>query len=298
MRFLFVVLNLFVVLAATEFKIELSATDNGRPVPKEELTLSRLDDVVGNSFGDGGNVLGRRKVAERNAVGPAATSTYVQPPPNPTAMSNNWCGSVNKRVNSTSRIKEIRGWFMHPNCRVRYDQELRQAAAPWIGISGKNGTILQAGTYCQCENWAGKVTNFAWLQWSPRGSWVLDAFPIKPGDSINVTMTLITEDSAKIIIENQSRGYVHIAQFTAGDPLFGVEAIWVVEAPNLGGYQALYPRFDGMWLQDAKATMENGTNLGILGATQWNVRHGCKAWEYDDTNVEIIQLWPSTGATS
>jgi hypothetical protein len=76
-----------------------------------------------------------------------------------------------------------------------------------------------------------------------------------------------------------------------GNELIGTEAVWVTEAPVLNGFQSWYPRYDTIWITEAAATRADGSKIGIMGATQWQVRGQCKSWEYDDTAVELIQIW-------
>jgi hypothetical protein len=76
-----------------------------------------------------------------------------------------------------------------------------------------------------------------------------------------------------------------------GNEIIGTEAVWVAEAPVLNGFPAIYPRYDSIWFQRASAKREDGSNLGILGATQWQVRNQCRSWEYDDETLELIQIW-------
>ncbi|KAK4451018.1 concanavalin A-like lectin/glucanase domain-containing protein [Podospora aff. communis PSN243] len=260
--------------------IAVSGTQDGVPLPAEELTFSEFEDGViglldfrpsGTVGGEGGN---------RVAAAVAA---------NPTAASNNWCGSINKTP-ATNRIKSITATWQHPNCRVQTDKELRQAISPWVGMT--NGTApIQAGSYCQVKNWAGKVDHFVWWQWFGHGTQIMNDFPVDPGDQMQATITMPTPTSAVIYLANFSKGRSLTFDLKNGNEIIGTEAVWVAEAPILNGFQAIYPRYDSIWFQRASATREDGSNLGIIGATQWQVRNQCRSWEYDDETLELIQIW-------
>jgi len=101
-------------------------------------------------------------------------------------------------------------------------------------------------------------------------------------------------------ITNFSKASSRIVNFSHGTEIVGIDAIWVFEASILGNGAPMYPRFDSTWITEAAATLQDGSKLGIIGATQWGVRGQCRSWEYDNTSVEIIQLWPgvSSGAVS
>ncbi|KAK0622433.1 concanavalin A-like lectin/glucanase domain-containing protein, partial [Immersiella caudata] len=202
---------------------------------------------------------------------------------NPTAASNNWCGSINKTP-ATNRVKFITATWQHPNCRVQTDKELRQAISPWVGIN--NGTApIQAGSYCQVKNWAGKVDHFVWWQWFGHGTQILNYFQVDPGDWVQANISMPTPTSADIYIANFSKQRSLTFKLKNGNEIIGSEAIWVAEAPVLNGFQAIYPRYDSIWFQQAAATREDGSNLGVLGATQWQVRGQCRSWEYDDATL-------------
>ena len=103
------------------------------------------------------------------------------------------CSSINKSTPS-NRVKTITGAWQHPNCRMQTDKELRQAAAPWVGLS--NGTaMLQAGSYCQVKNWAGGVDHFIWWQWYSHGTQTQTSFTVALGDWLMINITMHTTSS-------------------------------------------------------------------------------------------------------
>lgn len=99
-------------------------------------------------------------------------------------------------------------------------------------------------------------------------------------------------------IINYTKAASRTVNFSHGNEIIGTDAIWVFEAPMLGSTTPTYPRFDSAWITEASATLEDGSKLGIIGATQWGVAGQCRSWEYDDTAVEMIQLWPGSGNAS
>ncbi|KAK0639893.1 concanavalin A-like lectin/glucanase domain-containing protein [Cercophora newfieldiana] len=278
----------FLALAARHvdgLDITVSGTQNGEPIPASELTFSNWED---------GPLRWRpENIAERPGNNKFAATAAA----NPTADSPSYCGSIN-RSTASNRVKSITGAWQHPNCRVQTDKELRQAAAPKVVIGHGTSVVLYAGSYCQVRNWAGKVDNYLYWEWYPLNeSQILNKIPVAPGDWIQATIDMPSPTSAQIVLTNFSKQTAITIILYNGTELVGTEAIWMVEAPYLANnYQPIYPRFDTIWITEANATLQNGSKLGIMGSVQSQVPNQCRSWEYDDTAVELIQLWPGTGS--
>ena len=59
----------------------------------------------------------------------------------------------------------------------------------------------------------------------------------------------------------------------------------MVERPYYGATLAAFPTFTDVWFDEAYATLTTGTtNLGILGAKQYQIPSLCASQEWDDTN--------------
>lgn len=120
--------------ALAELTFTVEATKNGVPIPQSEIKLEPFE-------------FGRTRMGGSS---PTPAHRRIRRS-NPTANSNNWCGSVNKTP-STNQIQVIHGTFQHPTCTQRAGvTTYPQAAANWVGIDGDSwkSALLQAGTVCK-----------------------------------------------------------------------------------------------------------------------------------------------------
>lgn len=142
----------------------------------------------------------------------------------------------------------------------------------------------------QVKNATSKSTNFAWFQWVPQAAAQhLDNFPVTPGDWLQITIFMLSTTNARVTIANQSKGMQRSIAAFNGSALIGVEPAWIVQTPVINGGKSWFPQYDGMWMTEASCTLNDNTNLGIMGSTQWQVEGQCKSIEFNNTVVEMDQ---------
>ncbi|KAK3492689.1 concanavalin A-like lectin/glucanase domain-containing protein [Neurospora hispaniola] len=262
-----------------QFTFTSTVEHNGVPVPQSETDLKPFEP----------GTLGRVRSRTYDDSGPKIETTTLRrvKRTNPTANSNNWCGSV-QSTTSSNQIKLIHGTFQHPSCTQRPGvTQYPQAAAAWIGIDGDSWTsaLLQAGTVCKINNSTGIVENEVWWQWVPNGAYTITNIPVFAGDWFDITINTTSSTAANIKIMS-SRGYTYTVNAWQGAALARVDADWVVERPYYGNTLTGFAQFTQVWFQNAYATLMSGTNsLGITGAKQYQIPGGCASAEYDNSKL-------------
>lgn len=262
---------------ATALKYEVTGTRKGVPIPKEQIKFAPYQ-------------FGRSKNNGPGAVQPAPTKIKKKRA-NPISSSANWCGAVNHSP-TTNKIKSIHSFWQVPGCTKRTGQTYPQAAAVWIGIDGNTwpSALLQSGTVCKIDTSTSATRHEAWWQWVPDTAFTISTMPLAVGDWIEVTINTTSDTAATIKFDNVSQDEQVIVNVTSGPTLARKDADWVVERPYYGSSLAGFPRFDTTWFEDSYATRTTGGNLGILGATQYQIPSLCNSTEYDNANSVSFSL--------
>ncbi|KAK0702871.1 concanavalin A-like lectin/glucanase domain-containing protein [Apiosordaria backusii] len=265
--------------SVTALKYEVSGTRKGVPIPKDQIKF------VPYQFG-------RSKNNGPGVVPPAQKKKRA----NPISSSANWCGAVN-HTPTTNKIKSIHSFWQLPGCTKRTGHTYPQAAAVWTGIDGNSwpSALLQSGTVCEfpCADHDrlsgvsadGLYRHEAWWQWVPDSAFTITSMPLAVGDWIEITINTTSDTAATIKFDNVSQDEQITISATAGPTLARKDADWVVERPYYGSSLAGFAKFDTTWFEDAYAVRTTGTNLGILGATQYQIPSLCNSTEYDNANA-------------
>ncbi|KAK4187048.1 concanavalin A-like lectin/glucanase domain-containing protein [Podospora australis] len=255
--------------AVAEFKFSVTGTRNGVPIPQNEIKLVPFE------FGRSRNTKG--------AVSPPHRQTKRA---NPTISSANWCGSVNYTP-SSNQIKIVHAYWRHPTCTKRTGvTTYPQAVAAWAGIDGDTWltALLQSGTVCKIDSATAQVRHEAWWQWVPEAAFTISTMPVNPGDWFEVTINTTSTTAGTITLTNIDRGHTYTIHLTGGPTLGRINADFVVERPYYGGSLASFASFTETWFQDAYAVRTTGSNLGLLGANQYQIPGLCASAEYDNLN--------------
>ncbi|KAL1878103.1 hypothetical protein VTK73DRAFT_8064 [Phialemonium thermophilum] len=183
-----------------------------------------------------------------------------------TSFSNNWCG-VSQHTTASNPITGVNGIFSAPSLSQRPGQPIPQFAAAWVGIDGSScrTTLLQAGVTTVLNSNDGQSAS-AWWEWSPRSSYSISGFPVKPGDWVGVNITVSSPTSAKILLTNYNQDYVLTLTLQNGPQLCQLDADWIVEDFRQGDGKVSFGRFDDIWFEQCAATTAHGPKLGINGA--------------------------------
>lgn len=257
-------------LAELTFTVE--ATRNGEPIPKSEIKLVPFEFGRSRPVHGGGSPPSRHRKTRRT---------------NTKANSANWCGSVNYTP-SANHIKVIHGYFQHPQCSIRSGvTTYPQAVAAWVGIDGDTHetALLQSGTVCKIDNSTGIVRNEAWWQWVPEAAYTIASMPVDPDDWFEVTINTTSATTAEVSITNLSQSQTYTINIANGPTLARVDADWIVERPYYGSSLAGFADFTDIWFEETYVTREGTTNLGLLGATQYQIPNLCASEEWDDSHM-------------
>ncbi len=168
----------------------------------------------------------------------------------------------------------------------------------WVGIDGWNsGDVLQAGTgqHASLKNWVLTTEYFAWFEWYPN-SWIeITNFPIRPGDTVAVSVQYMGVQNnlgqGLATLSNLITGQSLSIAFSApsGTTLQGNCAEWILERPTMNGSLANLPEYgqvaftnglacsatggtDASQAQAFTMTDNTGNTLstGSPGGTDWN----------------------------
>ncbi|KAL2120001.1 hypothetical protein VTJ04DRAFT_6962 [Mycothermus thermophilus] len=255
--------------ALGELIFSVTATHKGKPIPKEKIQLKPFEFGISRN-GESKQVWTSKSRKVRRA--------------NPTATSANWCGAV-KSTSSSSQITKIHALYQHPGCSIRSGvNSYPQAVAPWVGIDGNThtGALFQSGTLCKINNSTGIAEHEAWWQWVPAAAYTISSLTVSAGDWIEVTIEATSTTSGKVTIANWNTATAYVVSVSSGPTLGRVDADWVVERPYYGASLAPFAAFEDVWFIEAYAERTSGGNLGILGATQYQIPGLCASEEYDN----------------
>jgi len=216
------------------------------------------------------------------------------------AGSNNWSGYVS--ANSLTQpgensVSNVVGTFVVPSLVPTTGQNDDNVSI-WVGIDGAFGTdptVQQIGIDLSYEN--GSTVSYAWFEMYPQPAYEINGFPIQPGDSITVSVSLqlggndpfsLAETKFKQV-ENQSElpsspfGKTNFNQngtyilkmvnntqqvqvtiptsYTQNARARGQSAEWIVEAPSEGpDVVALSPFTPAIEWSNCSATIGSGGN--------------------------------------
>ena len=108
-----------------------------------------------------------------------------------------------------------------------------QYASFWVGIDGySSNTVEQIGTDSDCQS--GEPTYYAWFEFYPHPSYLVNSVPIKPGDTIFAQVTSSGKGKFTVELVNKTTG----ASFSTTTKVPSADqssAEWIAEAPYSGG---------------------------------------------------------------
>ena len=139
----------------------------------------------------------------------------------------------------------------------------------WVGIDGWNsGDVLQAGTaqHVSLNNWNLTTEYFAWYEWFP-DNWIeITNFPIRPGDTVAVSVQYLgiqnNSGQGLATLSNLITGQSTTLSFQAptGTTLQGNCAEWILERPQINGSLATLPEY-------GQVAFSNGLACSATGGT-------------------------------
>jgi hypothetical protein len=182
-------------------------------------------------------------------------------------FSNNWCGYVacsNFAIPTVGSVSSVSALWLVPTLSP-VPQDAFSAA--WIGMDGfLNGTIEQIGTR---HDWtSGTQNDYAWFQMHPNQAFIINGFPLNPGDLVGAISQHVGNGVFQLSIYNYTHGVFTFipTELTTNPRAKRITAKWIVEAPAAGKGLSL-ANFDTIPMVNCKATI-NGV-LGPINNPMW-----------------------------
>jgi hypothetical protein len=154
--------------------------------------------------------------------------------------SGNWSGyasATSLAAPQTASVTDVRGRWTVPSVKASRNDAY---SSFWIGIDGyTDNSVEQIGTE---QDWTGGAPdNYAWFEMYPKAAFLIDRFPIGPGDRVGARVEYIGNATFLLSITNFTRGHAYTVptRYTHARGAQYSSAEWVVEAPYSSGFLPL-----------------------------------------------------------
>ncbi|KAL1861394.1 hypothetical protein Daus18300_008925 [Diaporthe australafricana] len=199
----------------------------------------------------------------------------------------NWAGAVltGKSVTAAS------GSFPVLKAAVPTEKETGEkeyTASAWIGLDGYNcDGLWQAGVDSIVES-SGETSFYAWYEWYPADTQVVDLGEISAGDVINVELTAASTTEASVVLENKTNGKKFTKTVTSSDALCATAAEWILEDVTFQDSNTGLANFGSVTFSDIKATVGGASTSSISDAVIMDIQ---------DTDQNILTSSKVSGST-
>lgn len=187
--------------------------------------------------------------------------TQAETKGNVNATSNNWSGSV-LFIGSGDSFNWITGQWTVPHAYSPNPGDgITYYSSAWLGIDGDGSPdVMQAGTETDSDG-----TCYAWFEWFPNFSALINNFPVSPGDVVSLVLCATNSTTAWMSIGNLTSKIYTNFSFTApaGTTLIGNCAEAIVERPGVGGGLAELPRYGEVYFDEVTAYTAGGNHFDI-----------------------------------
>ncbi len=190
----------------------------------------------------------------------------VRTPSNQTT-STNWSGYVaaNNLSNPTKNsVSAVSGSWIVPTVKSSGGNT---SSSLWVGIDGySSSTVEQIGTEHDFNG--GAQQNYAWFEMYPGGSYVINGFPLNPGDVISASVVYAGNNTFVMVLMNDTQkvSFTVPTTYTKSSVALRNCAEWVIEAPYLNGILPL-SNFGTAYMWGCMATINGIT--GPIGNSSW-----------------------------
>jgi hypothetical protein len=178
--------------------------------------------------------------------------------------STNWSGyaaETNLNHPTQNSVSAVSGSWIIPSTKST------GYSAFWVGIDGYSSpTVEQIGTEHDFLN--GVQQHYAWFEMYPGGSYVINGFPLNPGDVISASVTYTGSNTFVMVLMNDTQkvSYTVPTSYTKSSTALRESAEWIVEAPYSNGILPLAD-FVTAYMWGCMATI-NGV-AGPIGNSSW-----------------------------
>lgn len=181
--------------------------------------------------------------------------------------STNWSGyaAANSLTSpKTNSVSAVYGTWIVPALKSTPDNTY---CSLWVGIDGySSSTVEQIGTEHDWNN--GAQQDYAWFEMYPGGSYLINGFPLTPGDVIAASVVYAGNYVFVMKLYNDTQQVVVTipTQYTRSTAARRSSAEWIVEAPYENGILPLSD-FVTAYLWGCSATINNVT--APIGNSSW-----------------------------
>jgi hypothetical protein len=232
--------------------------------------------------------------AESNCSHPHIPGPRSSRVPSNQVTSNNWSGYAaanslnNPKKNSVSAVSG--SWIVPTVVSSGGDTY----SSLWVGIDGYNSpTVEQIGT--EHDFIGGVQQHYAWFEMYPGGSYLINGFPLNPGDVISASVVYSGNNIFLMTLMNDTKkvSYTIPTQYTKSSTALRESAEWIVEAPYYNGILPL-SNFVTAYMWGCMATISGVT--APIGNSSWqNV--GIEMTTSNGTSKDITStLLPDKGS--
>ncbi|KAK6064043.1 peptidase A4 family protein [Seiridium cupressi] len=171
-----------------------------------------------------------------------------------------WAGAVVTGTGFTG----VSASFTVPTPKIPTDGETSatyHTASSWIGMDGYNcdGGLWQAGVDGTIDS-SGALSYYAWYEWYPENTVVIDLGDLAAGNVITVNITSSGDyTTGQIVMENQSNGQTFTKTVSDSDALCGKSIEWIMEDLSVDGDENGLANFGTLTFTDASGTSSSGT---------------------------------------
>lgn len=187
--------------------------------------------------------------------------------PSHMATSTNWSGYVAANKLSSPKkgsVSAVYGTWIVPTLAATPDNSY---CSLWVGIDGYSSpTVEQIGTEHDWSN--GQQNNYAWFEMYPGGSYLINGFPLNPGDVISASVVFSGGNLFTLKLYNDTEQVFATipTQYTRSSVAQRTSAEWIMEAPWLNAVLPLSD-FGTAYLWGCMATINGVT--GPIQNSKW-----------------------------
>jgi len=135
-----------------------------------------------------------------------------------------------------------------------------QYSSFWVGIDGfTDNSVEQIGTDSDCQN--GVPTYYAWFEFYPHPSFIINSLTISPGDTISAEVKYLGRNQFTVSLTDTTTG--HTFSTTTKVNAQRSSAEWIAEAPSSSG--GILPLADFGSAYFGVTTLDSATMRGVSG---------------------------------
>ncbi|RAL58708.1 hypothetical protein DID88_003065 [Monilinia fructigena] len=133
-------------------------------------------------------------------------------------------------------------------------------ASTWVGIDGYNcDNLWQAGIDSTIQKSNGEISYYAWYEWYPASTVVIDLGSLSANDIISVNLTTSGFNTGTVVMENKSTGRSFTKTISSDKTLCGVSAEWIMEDLSTDSSDIGLASYGSVTFSDAVATTSSHT---------------------------------------